>query len=412
MSFLKMTKKYINKVKNISSKSNKKILDIISECESTIKINIPIKKNNSIYNITAYRSQHNSINKPTKGGIRFCQNVNKQEVEALATLMTLKCSLLNIPFGGAKGGIKINPKEYTEDELKEISEKYAIQLSKKGFMGPYIDVPAPDVGTGSKEMLWMANAYKKYFSDALDYNACITGKPIQNGGIDGREEATGLGLYYATKKYLDLNNSKLKDKKVVVQGFGNVGFYASKYFYDNGANIIGIIEKDGSIIGDNINIYKKKEKIVSGNKNIFNSNKKITDIDSDILILAAGEEQITKNNCYDINSDLIIEGANGPVTFEADEILNERNIKILPDLLINGGGVTVSYFEWLKNLQGNNFGLNPDISEKELVYRLLEKTMNKGMTDVFNTSIERTNGDLRMAAYLLSINNLSNKYEI
>jgi len=407
-----MTQNYINKVRKISSVKNQKILDLISECESTIKINIPFKKNNIIQNITAYRSQHNSINKPTKGGIRFCPDINQQEIEALATLMTLKCSLLNIPFGGAKGGIKINPNEYTRNELKQISKKYAIQLSKKGFMGPYIDVPAPDVGTSSREMLWMANAYKDCFSDSLDYNACITGKPIQNGGIDGREEATGLGLYFATKKYLDLNNIELKNKKVVVQGFGNVGFYASKYFYDNGANIIGIIEKDGSIIGDNINIYKKKDNLINGNKNIFNSNKKINDFESDILILAAGEEQITENNCYDINSNLIIEGANGPITSEADEILNERNIKILPDLLINGGGVTVSYFEWLKNLQGNNFGLNPDKSEKELVYELLEKTMNKGMTEVYNTSIEKTNGDMRMAAYLLSIDNLSAKYDI
>lgn len=348
------------------------LLQQIKECNAVYKINFPVKIKNEIKVIEAYRVQHSHHRLPTKGGIRYSDMVNQDEVMALAALMTYKCAVVNVPFGGAKGGIKINPKEYTEDELERITRRYIFELNKKGFIGPALDVPAPDFGTGEREMSWIMDTYTQFNQQDLNAAACVTGKPIEQGGIWGRTEATGRGLFYGLKhacsfaddmKKLGLTVG-LEGKTVIIQGFGNVGYHSARIMQENGAIIIGIAQYDGGVYNaKGIDIEDLKEYHIS-NKTIKNYPKAkfikdpgaLLEYECDILIPAALENQISEENAPRIKAKIIGEGANGPITPKAESILLKKGIMVVPDLYLNAGGVTVSYFEWLKNLAHVNFG--------------------------------------------------------
>ena len=428
MRFLDMVHVYSKNAGKIS-RIRPDLLNRILSCNNTIKVNFPLMRDDkSIEMITGYRSQHSDHFLPSKGGIRYDTNVSISEVEALACLMTLKCAVVKVPFGGAKGGVRIDPTKYSLNELEHITRRYTIELAKKKFIGPGSDVPAPDMGTGSMEMAWIKDTYKKLFgSDNIQSEACVTGKPVEHGGVEGREEATGLGLFYSTQSYVGENN--IKDKKILLQGFGNVGYWAAKMFHNNGSKIVGVIEKDGTVISnnssicpDNLRNYLIKNKTINGYELETQSNSDITidknprfDLDCDYLIPAANEQQITEDNADSIKASLIIEGANGPVTPEAEKILYDKGKKVLPDLLMNAGGVTVSYFEWLKNLKREQHGLwTENDGEKELVYRTLNKIMDEAVANVVLTSSDidgEYKNNLRMGAYIYALQNIAKMYE-
>jgi glutamate dehydrogenase (NAD(P)+) len=354
------------------TKFPKGLIEQIKVCNAVYQINFPVKIKDKIQVIEAYRVQHSHHRLPTKGGIRYSDMVNQDEVMALAALMTYKCAVVNVPFGGAKGGIKINPKEYSEDELERITRRYTFELIKKGFIGPSLDVPAPDYGTGEREMSWIADTYIQFNQQELNAQACVTGKPIGQGGVHGRTEATGRGIFYGLKhacsfaddmKKLGLSTG-IEGKTVIIQGFGNVGYYAAKVLEENGAIIVGIAEYEGGLYnakGINVDDLKKYQ---IENRTIRNYPKAkflkhtnfLMEHECDILIPAALENQITKENAPRIKAKIIGEGANGPITPDAETILIKKGTMIIPDMYLNAGGVTVSYFEWLKNLSHVSFG--------------------------------------------------------
>jgi glutamate dehydrogenase (NAD(P)+) len=312
---------------------------------------------------------------PVKGGIRYSSMVNEDEVMALAALMTYKCAVVNVPFGGAKGGIKIDPWKYKSSELERITRRYAVELIKKNFIGPGVDVPAPDYGTGPREMSWIADTFatfNSYNTSQTDSFACVTGKPIAMHGIGGRKEATGRGVFFAVReacrveedmKKLGLTKG-LEGKSVIVQGLGNVGYFAASLMQEGGAKIIGLIEREGGIYDANgldvneVVKHRKETGSILGFKKAtdYKNGADVLELECDILIPAALEKQIHNGNANKIKAKIIGEGANGPVTAEAEEILLKKNILILADMYTNAGGVTVSYFEWLKNLSHVAFG--------------------------------------------------------
>lgn len=351
---------------------SKGLIEQIKVCNAVYQINFPVKIKNEIRVIEAYRVQHSHHKLPTKGGIRYSDMVNQDEVMALAALMTYKCAVVNVPFGGAKGGIKINPKEYTEEELERITRRYAFELIKKGFIGPSLDVPAPDYGTGEREMSWIVDTYTQFNQQELNAAACVTGKPIGQGGVHGRTEATGRGIFYGLKHVCSFTDDMKKmslpvgieGKKVIVQGFGNVGFHAAKVMQENGAVIVGVAEFEGGLFNakgidvDDLKKFQVENKTIRNYpkaKFIKNSNE-LMEYECDILIPAALENQITKENAPRIKAKIIGEGANGPITPQAESILMKNGVLIVPDMYLNAGGVTVSYFEWLKNLSHVSFG--------------------------------------------------------
>jgi glutamate dehydrogenase (NAD(P)+) len=347
------------------------ILHQIKVCNSMYKFYFPVSINGDIQVFEAYRAQHSHHKLPVKGGIRYSELVDEHECEALAHLMTIKCAVVNIPYGGAKGGIKINPKKYSKGDLEKVTRRYTTELIKKNCIGPGVDVPAPDYGSDSQTMAWIADTYMTFNYMDNDALACVTGKPYGQGGINGRTEATGLGVFYVLREYLKSSDEMKKlglptgieGKKVIVQGFGNVGYHSAKFCMEGGAIVIGIIEYDGGIYNENgldiidlqahlrengsVTTYPKGKKMDS---------KELMEYECDILIPAALENQITGENAPRIKAKIIAEGANGPVTREAQAILNERGIVAIPDIFINAGGVIVSYFEWLKNLSHMRFG--------------------------------------------------------
>lgn len=350
----------------------KGLIEQIKVCNAVYQINFPVKIKDEIKVIEAYRVQHSHHKLPTKGGIRYSDMVNQDEVMALAALMTYKCAVVNVPFGGAKGGIKINPKEYTEEELERITRRYTFELIKKGFIGPSLDVPAPDYGTGEREMSWIVDTYTQFNQKELNAAACVTGKPIGQGGVWGRTEATGRGVFYGLKhactyaddmKKVGLSTG-IKDKKVIIQGFGNVGYHTARVMQENGAIIVGVAEFEGGLYAANGIDVEDLKKYQIENKTIRNYPKAkfikqsnlLMEHECDILIPAALENQITKENAANIKAKIIGEGANGPITPEAENILLKKGIMIIPDMYLNAGGVTVSYFEWLKNLSHVSFG--------------------------------------------------------
>ncbi|UIR54909.1 Glu/Leu/Phe/Val dehydrogenase [Sphingobacterium sp. SRCM116780] len=437
------------------------ILEQIKACNSILRVKFPVKIGDTVEVIEAYRVQHSHHKLPCKGGIRFSMGVDQEEVMALAALMTYKCAIVNVPFGGAKGGIKIDKSKYTEFELEKITRRYTSELVKKNFIGPGIDVPAPDYGTGAQEMSWILDTYSSLNPNDVNAQACVTGKPISQGGVHGRTEATGLGVYFGIREVCSVTEDMqrlglpvgIENKKVIVQGLGNVGYHAAKFFQDNGAIIVGLIEYEGAIYSeggldvDAVVAHRKSTGSIlhyPGARDLENGEAGLEQ-PCDILIPAALESVIHAGNAGRIQAKIIGEAANGPLTPDADEILLKKGVWIIPDMYLNAGGVTVSYFEWLKNLSHVRYGrlekrfsenmyaelvniieslTSKNVSELErkiilrgpdeidLIYSGLEDTMIGSYQEIREV-YAKTDGveDLRTAAFICAINKVGAAYE-
>ena len=437
------------------------ILEQIKACNSIYSMKFPVKMDDGrIEVIEAYRVQHSQHKSPCKGGIRFSLAVNQDEVMALAALMTYKCAIVNVPFGGAKGGIKISPRSLSTYELEKITRRYTSELVKKNFIGPGIDVPAPDYGTGEREMAWIVDTYQSLKPGEIDAAGCVTGKPISLGGVRGRKEATGLGVFFGVREVCLMPDVMAKaglsvgieHKNVIVQGLGNVGYYSAKFFREHGAKVIAIAEFEGAIYcKEGLNeedVFQHRKATGSilnfpGATNIEKSSDAL-EMECDILIPAALENVIDGNNAPRIKAKIIGEAANGPLTPEADEIFSKKGILVIPDMYLNAGGVTVSYFEWLKNLSHVRYGRlekrfteNANINilnqieeltgkkvtsadkeiithgpdEIDLVHSGLEETMinaTREIMDIWNANPSIP--DMRTAAYVCAINKVGTSY--
>ncbi len=343
----------------------------IKICNSTYTVRFGVRLRNKLYTFTGYRSVHSEHREPVKGGIRYSLHADQDEVEALASLMTFKCALVEAPFGGSKGALVVDPSEWEPHELERITRRFTQELAKRTLISPAQNVPAPDMGTGEREMAWMADEYKRLYPNDLNSWGCVTGKPVSKGGIRGRVEATGRGIQYGLQEAFrhpkDIEwaglNGTLAGKRIVVQGLGNVGYHAAQFLsQEDDAIIVGVIERDGAVVDDNgIDIDGLHKHIhenggVKGYSGYTPDSSSVLTMNCDIFIPAALEGVITSDNAHDIKAKVIIEAANGPVTFSANEILRDRKCLIIPDLYANAGGVTVSYFEWVKNLGHIRFG--------------------------------------------------------
>jgi glutamate dehydrogenase (NAD(P)+) len=349
------------------------LLDVIKACHSVYRIAFPFRRRDgSIETINAWRVEHSHHKLPTKGGIRYAPFVDEDEVKALAALMTYKCAIVDLPYGGAKGAVQIDPKQYGPDEIERITRRYTHELIRKQFIGPGIDVPAPDYGTSEREMAWIVDTYQQLNPGALDALACVTGKPIAEGGVRGRREATGRGLFFALREACGVAEDMaslglspgLEGKRVVVQGFGNVGFHVAKFCHEAGARIIAVAEHDGAIVNDSgidpdaVVAHRQARGTVlglAGTRDLAPSSAAL-ELDCDVLAPAALENVLTAENAPRIKARIILEGANGPTTPEAEAVFRARGVLVIPDIYANAGGVTVSYFEWLKNLSHVRFG--------------------------------------------------------
>ncbi len=399
------------------------LLNQISVCNAVLYMQFPVRINGEIEVIQAWRAQHSHHKLPTKGGIRFSEHVDQDEVMALAALMTYKCAVVHVPFGGAKGGIKINPRNYTPEQLERITRRYTVELMHRNFIGPAVDVPAPDMGTGPREMAWIADTYQQFNQKDIDALACVTGKPVGQGGVRGRTEATGRGLFFGVREAMNDDyalklmglTKGIEGKKIIVQGFGNVGYHAAKFLSEDGGIITAIIEWDGAVQNENgINIealdaHRKATGSIRGFAGSITHDDGVLLLENecDILVPAAMESQITVQNAHNIKANLIAEGANGPVTSTAEEILLNKGIMILPDMYLNAGGVVVSYFEWLKNIShvrfgrlGKRFEENSNIRILNMVENLTGQSLNAiekefivrgaGEEDLVNSGLEDT----------------------
>jgi glutamate dehydrogenase (NAD(P)+) len=437
------------------------LLANIKACKNVLYTSFPIKRDNGkIEVVHAWRAQHSHHKLPCKGGIRYADTVDADEVQALAALMTYKCALVDVPFGGAKGGIRLKPKAYSPAELERITRRYVFELVRKNFIGPGLDVPAPDVGTGPREMAWIADTYSQLSAGELDALACVTGKPVSAGGIRGRAEATGRGVYYAVRevcgvvedmKALGLSTG-ITGKRVVIQGLGNVGYHAARFFQLGGALVVGIAESEGAISDpkgldiEKLMEHRRERRSIldfPGATNLARREDAL-ELECDILIPAALERQITAENAPRVQARMVVEAANGPTTPEADEILGRRGILVLPDAYVNAGGVTVSYFEWVKNLGHVRFGRMQKRFEQGAYGRLLSAvegvterkftpeeidrvTRGAGEEDLVNSGLEETmigayhpirevwkqrgDVDLRTAAMIVAIDKVAMSYE-
>ncbi|NNE27144.1 MAG: Glu/Leu/Phe/Val dehydrogenase [Saprospiraceae bacterium] len=387
----------------------KGLLDQIKAPNAIYQMRYPVKIGNSYQVIEAYRVQHSHHRLPTKGGIRFSHLVNQDEVVALASLMTYKCALVDVPFGGAKGGVKVSPRAYTPEQLERITRRYTVELVRKNFIGPGTDVPAPDYGTGSREMAWILDTYQQLNVGEIDAIACVTGKPVNQNGINGRTEATGRGVFYGLKEALSYADDAkamglepgIEGKTMVIQGLGNVGYYTGIISQEEGgAKVVGVSEIEGTIVNPNgIDIkklfkYRKDKGTIIG----FPGTKKLevredwVGIECDILVPAALESQIHKKNAKQVKAKIIAEAANGPVTADAEEILLKKGVVILPDMYLNAGGVTVSYFEWLKNLSHMRFGRMEkrfNASQFTKLVNLVERSTGKSVSSRERTFLTR-----------------------
>jgi len=372
-----------------------KLIQKIRVCNATYIVRFGVKLRGDIHTFTGYRSVHSEHKKPVKGGIRYAMGVNQDEVEALAALMTYKCALVDVPFGGSKGGLAINPKDWNEEELERITRRFTFELARRDLIHPSLNVPAPDMGTGEREMAWMVDEYQRLNNENIDAVACVTGKPVHLGGIMGRVEATGRGVQYALQEFFRHSDDvkaanmrgDLKDKTVVVQGLGNVGYHAALFLAtEDKAKIVTVIERHGVVRnGDGIDIQALKDHMLSGAPlEDFEGGEVSQDKDAlcdkcDILIPAALESVINLDNAHKIKAKLIIEAANGPVTAKADKILRDRGVMIIPDMFANAGGVTVSYFEWVKNINQIRFGRLQRRYEEGRNRALIEALEKQGM---------------------------------
>ena len=459
-SFFQSVEKSFDKAAKFT-KWDKGLLEQIKACNSIYSMRFPVKMDDGrIEVIEAYRVQHSQHKTPCKGGIRFSNEVNQDEVMALASLMTYKCAIVNVPFGGGKGGIKIDPRKYSVYELEKITRRYTSELVKKNFIGPGIDVPAPDYGTGEREMAWIVDTYSSLKPGEIDSAGCVTGKPVSLGGVRGRKEATGLGVFFGIREVCNMPDIMAKQglsvgvegKTVVVQGLGNVGYHSAKFFREHGALVVGIAEYEGSIYkADGINeeeLFQHRKATGSilnfaGATNLEN-NASALELECDILIPAALENVINKENALRIKAKIIGEAANGPLTPDADDILASKGIIVVPDMYLNAGGVTVSYFEWLKNLSHVRYGrmekrftenMNTHIlnqmenlsgqkvseaernfilhgaDEVDLVHSGLEDTMITATREIMDIwKANPTIPDMRTAAYVNAINKVASSY--
>jgi len=438
------------------------LLSQIKEINNVIHFTFPIKRDSGeIQVLHAWRAEHSHHMLPTKGGIRYAAMVNEDEVMALAALMTYKCAIVDVPFGGAKGGVKISAHEYSERELERITRRFTFELFKKNFIGPGLDVPAPDFATGPREMGWIADTYATLAPQDINGLGCVTAKPIQQGGIRGRTEATGRGVFFALREVCSLGRDMrpldlspgLEGKRVVVQGLGNVGYHAAKFLEEEGgAKIVGLIEYEGAISSPS---GMKVEEVMAhrretgslldfpGAQNLDQRDNGL-ELDCDILVPAALENAITMDNVSRIQAKIVAEAANGPVTAEASEHLHEHGVMVVPDAFINAGGVTVSYFEWLKNLQHVRFGrMEKRFEEKaarqilnaiehatgtsfsdseindfargadeiDLVNSGLEETMTKAYNEIREIKQRHEGIDLRTASMVSAINKIASVYK-
>ncbi|MEM8788141.1 MAG: Glu/Leu/Phe/Val dehydrogenase [Pseudomonadota bacterium] len=439
----------------------------IRVCNATYTVRFGVRLRGEIHTFTGYRSVHSEHMEPVKGGIRFAMSVNQDEVEALAALMSYKCALVETPFGGSKGGLCVDPREWEPHELEQITRRFAYELIKRDLINPAQNVPAPDMGTGEREMAWIADQFRRMNTTDINSAACVTGKPPHAGGIQGRTEATGRGVQYALQEFFrhddDIASANLdgglEGKRVIVQGLGNVGFHAAKFLSEeDGALVTGVIERDGAIINEkglNVALLKLHVDETGGVRGFeggvfVNNGAEVLEYGCDILIPAAMEGVINAGNAERIRAPLIIEAANGPVTASADEILRKRGCVIIPDMYANAGGVTVSYFEWVKNLSHIRFGrmqrrqeearhmllvneletlsashdlkwtLTDDFKSKylrgagelELVRSGLDDTMRgayQAMREVWRSRQDVE--DLRVAAYLVAIERVALSYQ-
>ena len=436
------------------------LIEQIKQCNCVLHVSFPLRlKKGKFEVIEAYRVQHSHHKSPVKGGIRYSTMVSEDEVKALAALMSYKCALVNVPFGGAKGGVRIDPKKYTVEQLERITRRFTSELLKRNSIGPAVDVPAPDYGTGPREMAWIADTYMTFNSQQVNALGCVTGKPLTQHGIRGRTEATGRGVYYGIREAVDGYEDMQKlglypgldDKQVIIQGLGNVGYFAGYYLQQNGATIVGIAEYDGGIYNkEGIDVEEvRKHRMETGSildfpgaQNITNG-QELLEYECDILIPAALENQITSENAGRVKAKIIAEAANGPITAAAEKILKKREVFIIPDLYLNAGGVTVSYFEWLKNISRVSFGkinkryneLNNEMmvsaiedasdtnlpfkqrnqlirgaGEFELVDSGLEGVMVNAYREINEIRKERGTGDLRTAAFVNSLEKIAVSY--
>lgn len=434
----------------------------IRTCNAICEMKFGVELRGGYEIFTGWRATHSEHVLPAKGGIRYATFADQQEVEALAALMTYKCSIVNVPYAGSKGALKIDPKKYSLEELEHITRRFAQELDKRGFLGPGLNVPAPDMGTGQRTMSWIADEYQRLHPSDINAQGCVTGKPVHFGGVQGRVEATGRGVQYGLKEFFrnpdDVKKAglegKLDGKKIIIQGLGNVGYHAAKFLEEeDGAKIIGILERDGAILSESgMNVesvyqYKQENGKVEGfpNSKFIREGETLLEHPCDVLIPAAMEGVITQENAARLQCKVLAEAANGPLTYEADQIIQERGIFLIPDTYLNAGGVTVSYFEWLKNLSHVQFGRMDrrfaeaqnervieliesaigktlDVNAKEkllegpseinLVRSGLEDTMRDAYNEIKAQEVENPKiNDRRTAAYALAIRKIADIYD-
>ncbi|MDX2194054.1 MAG: Glu/Leu/Phe/Val dehydrogenase [Gemmatimonadales bacterium] len=406
------------------------LLEHIRDCNAVYHFTFPVRRDDgTVETLHGWRAQHSHHKLPTKGGIRFALDVNEDEVMALAALMTFKCAVVDVPFGGAKGGVRVDRSQYTDTELERIARRYCFELARKNFIGPGLDVPAPDYGTTSREMGWIADTYAQVHPGELNALACVTAKPLAMGGIRGRTEATGKGVFLGLREVcadaprmrglgLDVG---LAGKRVVVQGLGNVGYWAAKFLQDAGALLVGLAEREGAIANpkgldvDAVVAHRKGSGSIlryPGAADLADP-KAALELECDILVPAALENQITEENAPRLRTRIVAEAANGPTTARADELLRARGVLLLPDMWLNAGGVTVSYFEWLKNLEHVRFGrFERGKGEVDVVHTGLETTMVGAYQSIAKTEHDRNlHGDLRTAAFVNAIDKICRCYD-
>ena len=437
------------------------LLEQIRTCNSVYRFHFPVRKEGGGYEvIEAWRAEHSHHKLPVKGGIRFSPEVDADEVQALAALMTYKCAIVDVPFGGAKGAVRVDPRRTSVEQLERITRRYTMELIKKNFIGPAVDVPAPDYGTGQREMAWIADTYIQVHPGEIDALGCVTGKPISQGGVRGRSTATGRGVFYGIREALmdaDLVrrhglSEGLAGKRVVVQGLGKVGYAAARFLQEGGAILVGLAEYEGAITNPNgldlesVMRHRKDSGLITGfpGARDLPSSAAALELDCDVLVPAALENVLTRENAGRVRARCVAEAANGPTTAEAEAILRARGILVIPDIYLNAGGVTVSYFEWLKNLSHVRFGRMAkrleELSAKRMVYAIEsaagkqlppgerallirgaeeEDLVNSGLEETMATAFQQIRNvhsanpripDLRTAAMALAIEKIARSY--